>query len=115
MTLRMPAMGPLMTEGQVHKAYVGLGQHFSAKTRLFDVRVDLSAGASDHCPPVFHFVIVALEPGWIRECNASVGDFFDVAQTMLVATTTAEEALSTPSDRDLRVAIAAIHVDLLFG
>jgi pyruvate/2-oxoglutarate dehydrogenase complex dihydrolipoamide acyltransferase (E2) component len=111
----MPKMGPLMTEGRIHRSYVEAGERFEAKTRLFDVCVDLSAAAPQDCPPIFHFVIVAVEAGWIRERTVSTGDRVEVGQTMLVATTVAEPGSSTPPDRDLRVAVAAIPVDPLFG
>jgi len=107
----MPKMGALMTEGRIHRAYVEEGERFEPRTRLFDVRVDLSAAAPQDCPPIFHFVIVAVEGGWVRERPAATGDLVAVGQTMLVAANGPEPETA----RDLRVAVAAIQVDPLFG
>ena len=113
--LLMPKMGALMTDGQIHKAYVEEGERFEPRTRLFDVRVDLSAGAPQDCPPIFHFVIVAVEGGWVRERPVSAGDLVAVGGTMLVAADDREPGAAPNPTRDLRVAVAAIQVDPLFG
>lgn len=113
--LKMPKMGALMTEGQIYKAYVKEGDRIEPKSRLFDVCVDLGATAPQDCPPIFHFVIVSLEGGWVGGRPVSEGDIVEVGHTMLTVTTGAERLPPEPSLRNLRVATAAIQVDPLFG
>ena len=103
-----------MREGQIHRVCVAVGQRFEARTRLFEVRVDLSAVAPADCPPIFFFVIVAAESGFVRELTCRVDDVVEVGAPMLVATTTEDEPVASCA-RELRMAVATIQVDPLFG
>jgi hypothetical protein len=103
-----------MTEGQIHRVCVSRGTRFEARTRLFEVRVDLSDVAPADCPPIFFFAIVAAEAGVVRELACSVDDVIAVGMPLLVATTIDDEPI-TDATRNLRVAVATIQVDPLFG
>jgi hypothetical protein len=110
----LPRLGAAMTEGQIHRVCVAVGQRFEARSRLFEVRVDLSAVAPADCPPIFFFVIVAAEAGVVRGLTCSVDDVVEIGSPMLVATTIEDESV-TSAARELRVAVATIQVDPLFG
>ncbi|HEX7701691.1 MAG TPA: hypothetical protein VF403_13230 [Kofleriaceae bacterium] len=107
-------MGPLMKQGQVHRSPLRIGERFELRSRLFEVRVDLSAAAAQDCPPIFYFAIIASEAGWVREQPPVAGDVIDVGDLLLVATSTDLEPLAATPDRDLRVAVAVIQIDPLF-
>jgi hypothetical protein len=105
---RMPRMGDLMRSGVIEKIGVAEGALLSPGSKLFDIRVDLSAAATQDCPPVFSFRVVSRERAWVRRLDATVGDVKEVGEILLLLSTEPAEPLDGPPARSLRVATAGI-------
>ena len=109
----MPQMGELMVAGVIRKVLVTAGQEIAMGTPLFEVFVDLSRGAAQDCPPVFHLRVTSRERGWVRDVHAAPGTELAIGAPVLTVTSTVDEALSVPA-RALRVTSVTINVDPLF-
>ena len=80
----------------------------SAAAKLFDLRVDLSAGFSQYCPPISYFRVVAREKGILRQLLVKPGDNVNVGDLLAIFSDTADEESAGQPVRPLRVTTAGI-------
>ena len=108
LTLTLPRIQEQMTYGLVRRIYAAEGQALAVGTKLFDIRVDLSATAPHDCPPVSHYRLVVRERVWLRRLAVTEGDEAAVGATLAQLSTTADEPLDGGPARAVRIAIAGI-------
>jgi hypothetical protein len=104
----MPQMGEAMSVGALHKIHVREGDALTPGSRTLVVRVDLSAGAPQDCPPVYCFQVFSRERVWVRRLMASVGEVRQVGNVLALFSTEPNEPIDGPVVRPLRVVCAAI-------
>ncbi len=109
----LPQMGELMTAGTIRRVHVSVGQEIGLGTPLFDALVDLSHGAAQDCPPVFHLRAISRERGWIRELHAEPGTELAIGAPVMTVTTIPDEPLAGAT-RSLRVTAITINLDPVF-
>ena len=73
LSLNMPRLGDPVIHGLIDKIHVSEGCRIEAGSKLFDIRVDLSAVAPQDCPPVSYFRMVSREGGWVRRLTCASG------------------------------------------
>ena len=110
LTLTLPRIQEQMTYGLVRRIYAAEGQALAAGTKLFDIRVDLSATALHDCPPVSDYRLAVRERVWLRRLAVTEGDEAAVGATLAQLSTTADEPLDSGPARAVRVAIAGIII-----
>jgi pyruvate/2-oxoglutarate dehydrogenase complex dihydrolipoamide acyltransferase (E2) component len=108
LSIELPRMGDLMTAGTIEKLYIAEGSEVVPGSRLFDVRVDLSAVAFQDCPPIYNFRTVAREKGRITQLCVAVGDLKAVGDQLALLSTSSEDPTDVPPQRKLRTISAAI-------
>jgi hypothetical protein len=106
--LIVPRINDYMTEAIVEWVYPSEGQSLEIGAKLLDMTVDLSAAAPHDCPPISHYRIVLREPVLLRRLTVSRRDTVAAGAQVALFTSTPDEPIEGPSDRAVRVAIAAI-------
>ncbi len=106
--LRLTKINPNMTAGTVECCYVAGNAPVKLGDKLFDLRVDLSAGFSQYCPPISYFRVVAREKGILRQLLVKPGDNVNVGDLLAVFSETGEEDTAAQPARALRVTTAGI-------
>ena len=88
------------------------GAQVAAGGALLDLRIDLSGGIAQDCPPVSTCRIVLREGAWLRRRIARPGENVPADALALLATNP-DEPLDGPPARDIRMTVAAIlhHAD----
>lgn len=84
------------------------GGALSPGSQLVDVRVDLSAGAPQDCPPVYCFRAICREKVWVRKVLAAAGEVREVGEVLALVSTQPDEPLDSAVVRPLRLACAGI-------
>ena len=112
--LRLAKINPNMTAGMVECCYVSENSPLKLGDKLFDLRVDLSAGFSQYCPPISYFRVVAREKAILRQLLVTPGDNVNVGDLLAVFSETADEEITGQPARPLRVTTAGIahHPDM---
>jgi pyruvate/2-oxoglutarate dehydrogenase complex dihydrolipoamide acyltransferase (E2) component len=106
--LRLTKINPNMTAGMVECCYVSENSPVKLGDKLFDLRVDLSAGFSQYCPPISYFRVVAREKGILRQLLVKPGDNVNVGDLLAVLSEIANEEIAGRPVRPLRVTTAGI-------
>jgi hypothetical protein len=108
LTVTLPRLQELMTVGQVTKIYAAEGQALAVGTKLFDLRVDLSAVTAHDCPPISDYRLMVRERAWVRRLAVRVRDEAPVGATLAELSTTPDEPLTGEPTRAVRIAVAGI-------
>lgn len=106
--VRVTKINPNMSSGTVECCYVKAGSPIKAGDKLFDLRVDLSSGFSQYCPPISYFRVVARESAWLKELLVKPGDNLNIGDLLAVFGTAPDEPGNAPATRPLRVTTAGI-------
>jgi pyruvate/2-oxoglutarate dehydrogenase complex dihydrolipoamide acyltransferase (E2) component len=106
--MRLTTINPNMSSGTIECCYVELGSPIKAGQKLFDLRVDLSSGFSQYCPPISYFRVVAREAGWLRKLLVKPGDTLNVGDLLAIFSTSSDESEDNTPERPLRVTTAGI-------
>jgi hypothetical protein len=106
--LRLTKINPNMSAGMVECCYASENSPVKLGDKLFDLRVDLSAGFSQYCPPISYFRVVAREKGILRQLLVKPGDNVNVGDLLAVFSETADEQTADQPVRPLRVTTAGI-------
>src|SRR4051812_49838721 len=105
--LRLTKINPNMTVGMVECCYVSDNSPVKLGDKLFDLRVDLSAGFSQYCPPISYFRVVAREKGILRQLFVKAGDNVNLGDLLATFSETTDEPVTQPA-RPLRTTTAGI-------
>jgi pyruvate/2-oxoglutarate dehydrogenase complex dihydrolipoamide acyltransferase (E2) component len=108
-------MGTAMTVATVVRWCAAPGAEVAPGSKLLEIKVDLSAGAQQDCPPVSYYRLVARERAWLRKLEAAVGEDRAVGAVMAILSTEKEESLDGAPARPLRAASVGILHDPVFG
>ena len=108
LTLALPRIHAMMAAATIEAVYVRAGDALAVGAKVCDVTVDLSAVAAQDCPPISHFRLVLRERVWVREVAVAPGAEVAVGATLLRLTTTPDERIDGPAEREARVSIAGI-------
>jgi pyruvate/2-oxoglutarate dehydrogenase complex dihydrolipoamide acyltransferase (E2) component len=106
--LRLTKINPNMSSGMIECCYVQPGSPIKAGEKLFDLRVDLSAGFSQYCPPISYFRVVARESGFLRKLCVKPGDNVNVGDLLAILGSSIDENDGEVPARSLRVTTAGI-------
>jgi pyruvate/2-oxoglutarate dehydrogenase complex dihydrolipoamide acyltransferase (E2) component len=106
--LRLTKINPNMTAGMVECCYVQPNSPIKMGDKLFDLRVDLSAGFSQYCPPISYFRVVAREAAVLKELSVKPGDTVNVGDLLAVFGDKAGSEAADQPARPLRVTTAGI-------
>ena len=101
-------MGEAMHFGNLKRISIREGDALSPRSRLLDVKVDLSAGAPQDCPPVYWFRVFCREQVWVRKLFASEGEARAVGDVLALVSTQPDEPMDGATVRALRVVCAGI-------
>jgi pyruvate/2-oxoglutarate dehydrogenase complex dihydrolipoamide acyltransferase (E2) component len=108
LSLVLPRMAELESSVRLEKIYVVEGDQIASGSKLFELRVDLSAVAEQDCPPVTYFRVVSRERGWVRKAQAEVGKAYSVGDLLALVSTDPTEPIEGDAVRVLRTACAAV-------
>ena len=108
LNMQLTKLNPQMTFGTIECCYVQVGSPTKSGAKIFDIRVDLSAGNFQYCPPISYFRMVARESGWLKEILVKPGDDVKVGDLMAVFSTDLNAVEADPAARPLRLATAGI-------
>ena len=84
------------------------GDHLTAGAPLVDLRVDLSGGVQQDCPPVSVCRIVLREPAWLRQTLADPGSLLAAGQALAMLSSDAQAPPGGETRAAARVTVAAI-------
>jgi hypothetical protein len=112
LSIVLPRVGEQMHRGTIHRVVAQAGEAVRPGTPLLEVRVDIGAATQD-CPPLFFFRLIATERAFLRSLTVATGDVLDVGTALGVATSTADESFADKPARALRTTSVAIQVDPL--
>lgn len=108
LALTLPRIQDLMTVGVVLQVYAAEGQALAVGTKLFDIRVDLSAVTAHDCPPISDYRLVVRERVWLRRLAVKQWDEPAVGAMIAEFSTTPDEPVASGAARNVRIAIAGI-------
>ena len=93
------------------------GERVTAGAPLLDLRVDLSAGIAQDCPPVTTCRIVLREAAWLGRALVAADDAIAPGGALALLSTEAGNPLDGPPVREVRCTVAAIlhHADWWAG
>src|SRR3569833_1752190 len=106
--LRLTKINHKMTAGMVECCKVSENASVKLGDKLFELRVDLSAGFSQYCPPISYFRVVAREKGILRQLLVKPGDSVNVGDLLAIFSETADEEIAGQPARPLRETTAGI-------
>lgn len=106
--LRLTKINPNMTTAAVECSYCEAGTQIKAGAKLFDLRVDLSAGFSQYCPPISYFRIVSRENVWVRKLLVKPGDSINIGDMLAEFSAELDGPVDEVPARPLRVTTAGI-------
>ena len=108
LTLTLPRIGEHMTTAVVRTLHGAPGSALGMGAKLLDVADDLSAVAAQDCPPVALYRIALRDRCWLREWCVAPGAEHGIGDLLARFTTEADEPLTGPPARAVRIAIAGI-------
>ena len=108
LSLTLPRITELMGTAQIDVIHAKLGALAPVGSKLLDLTIDLSAEAAHDCPPVSHYRLVLRDKVWLRRLDVAPGDTPDVGSALALFSTTADEPLEAPPQREVRLSIAWI-------
>jgi len=92
---------------RVKRVHVGLGDHLPRGQVLFDLVVDLSAGAARDCPPISTCRLVLREAAWVGRLCVAAGDQVAEGQPLAVLSSQPDAPFEEPV-REARVTAATM-------
>ncbi len=107
-TLALPRINEQATSAVVGAILAGEGQALVPGAKLLDLRIDLSAVASQDCPPISYYRIVLRDRAWLRQLMVAPGDEVAVGATLALFSSERDEPLDGIPARALRVTIAGV-------
>jgi hypothetical protein len=115
LNLTLPRINVDMTCAIVDAIHVEVGTALAVGGMLLDLTIDLSAAAPHDCPPVSHFRLIVRDRVWLRRLNVAAGDQPPVGSPIALFSTEPDEPLDGAPTRQVRVAIAGIIPQSVFG
>ena len=108
LSLTLNRLHEQMASGVVDKVHMTAGSALPMGAKLLDLKVDLSGAQAHDCPPVTYYRLVLRDRAWLRDLKVSVGDTVPAGSLIALFTTTPDEALDLPAEREIRTSVAAI-------
>lgn len=115
LNLTLPEINPLMTTAVIDRIYASVGAALPVGSKLFDLTIDLSAAAPHDCPPIGHYRLVVRDRLWLRRLEVVPGDEPSVGANLALFSTEPHESLDGVPARQVRVAIAGVLPQPIFG
>jgi hypothetical protein len=115
LNLTLPRINPSMTTAIIDTIHASVGALAPVGGKLIDLTVDLSAAADHDCPPVAQFRLVARDRAWLRRLDVAPGDEPEVGASLALFSTEPDEPLDGPPARQIRLAIAGIIAQSIWG
>jgi hypothetical protein len=113
--LSMPRIGNLMRSALVHRLCIAAGDLVRIGQVLLEVRVDLSDGTAQDCPPISYYRLIARESGTVGGVPAAVGDLVAVGGVIAWLASTLPVSAPAAGARLFRCCVVGIQVDTVFG
>jgi len=108
LSLTLGRLNEHMTLGLVDKVHMASGASLPVGAKLLDIKVDLSGAQAHDCPPITYFRLVSRDRVWLRDLKITVGQSCEVGTLMALFSTTPDEPLEQPIEREVRTSVAAI-------
>lgn len=108
LSLTLGRLNEHMAEGLVDKVHMVSGVALPIGAKLLDLKVDLSGAQAHDCPPITYFRLVARDRAWLRDLKITVGQSCEMGTLMALFSTTPDEPLDQPVEREIRTSVAAI-------
>jgi hypothetical protein len=115
LTLTLPRINVHMITAIIDMIHAQLGAPLPIGAKLLDLTVDLSAAAAHDCPPVAHYRLVVRDRAWLRRLDVAAGDEPEVGTSLALFSTEPDEPLDAAPARQVRLAIAGIIPQSIWG
>lgn len=108
LSLTLPRINERMSRAKIDLVHAKLDTLAPVGSKLLDLTIDLSAEAVHDCPPLSHYRMVLRDKAWLRRLEVAPGDTPDVGAALALFSTTPDEPLDGPPQREVRLSIAWI-------
>lgn len=115
LNLTLPRINVDMTTAVIDAIHAQVGTALPVGGMLLDLTIDLSSAAPHDCPPVGHYRLIVRDRAWLRRLDVASGDEPEVGASIALFSTEPDEPLDGPPKRPVRVAIAGIIGQSVFG
>lgn len=108
LSLTLARFNDQMDHGLVDKVHMTPDAALAIGGKLLDLKVDLSGAQAHDCPPVTYYRLVSRDRAWLRALKVGPQDRCEIGQVLALFSTTPDEDLDQPVEREIRTSVAAI-------